>query len=320
MAGIFNKPQEPEIPVYLFTGFLEAGKTTFINETLCDERFGDDGITLLLSCEDGVEELDEEGFVCPVVRRSITQDELNSRHLAKIQKEHKASRVFIEYNGMWQLDLLYRTMPKNWSVCQEFMFADASTFQVYNANMRNLVFDKLQSCELAVFNRMTALTDTMALHKLVRAVNRSCDIAYEYTDGHVEFDAIVDPLPFDINASVIEIGDDDYAVWYRDLGEELTKYDGKTVSVKGMVSLSDELPEGTFIIGRPLMNCCADDIMFAGMIVEGQHNNPLKPGDWITLTADIEIKEHKAYEKEGPVLALKSFDTVSPPENEVASF
>ncbi|MFR6425648.1 MAG: hypothetical protein ACLUNO_08930 [Oscillospiraceae bacterium] len=32
-----TKQQAPDLPVYLFTGFLEAGKTKFIQETLEDE-------------------------------------------------------------------------------------------------------------------------------------------------------------------------------------------------------------------------------------------------------------------------------------------
>jgi len=48
-----------EIPVYLFTGFLEGGKTSFIREILSDENFTQDEKTLLLLCEQGIEELDE---------------------------------------------------------------------------------------------------------------------------------------------------------------------------------------------------------------------------------------------------------------------
>ena len=36
-----------EIPVYLFLGFLESGKTKFIQDTLCDERFNNGEKTLL---------------------------------------------------------------------------------------------------------------------------------------------------------------------------------------------------------------------------------------------------------------------------------
>ena len=37
-----------QIPMYVFTGFLESGKTKFIQETLEDERFNAGEKTLLL--------------------------------------------------------------------------------------------------------------------------------------------------------------------------------------------------------------------------------------------------------------------------------
>ena len=49
--------QTREIPVYLFTGFLDAGKTTFIQETLEDPQFNDGQKTLILLCEEGETEL-----------------------------------------------------------------------------------------------------------------------------------------------------------------------------------------------------------------------------------------------------------------------
>ncbi|MFQ9800737.1 MAG: hypothetical protein ACLR23_19440 [Clostridia bacterium] len=47
-----------DMPVYLFTGFLEAGKTKFIQGTLSDPRFNEGERTLLLLCEEGEEEYD----------------------------------------------------------------------------------------------------------------------------------------------------------------------------------------------------------------------------------------------------------------------
>ena len=38
---MLGKKKELEIPVYLFMGFLEAGKTTFIQETLEEDYFND---------------------------------------------------------------------------------------------------------------------------------------------------------------------------------------------------------------------------------------------------------------------------------------
>ena len=49
-----------EIPVYLFVGFLESGKTKFIQETFEDPNFDSGDKTLLLICEEGEEEYNEK--------------------------------------------------------------------------------------------------------------------------------------------------------------------------------------------------------------------------------------------------------------------
>ena len=214
-----KQPQETDVPVYLFTGFLEAGKTKFIQETLEDKRFNSGEKTMLLLCEEGEEEYDISAMPCQdIYIRTIEEpEELNPQHLEALLKECGASRVVLEYNGMWQLAQLFQNMPDDWAVYQEMFFADASTFMQYNANMRSLVVDKLNTCELVVFNRFEKSMDKMEFHKIVRGVSRRTDIAYEYSNGQVEYDEIEDPLPFDIDAPVIQLADTDYALWYRDI-------------------------------------------------------------------------------------------------------
>ena len=237
MAG-GQQPQENDVPVYLFTGFLEAGKTKFIQETLEDKRFNSGEKTMLLLCEEGEEEYDISAMPCQEIYiRTIEEpEELNPAHLQELLKECGATRVVLEYNGMWQLQQLFQNLPDDWAVYQEMFFADATTFLQYNANMRSLVVDKLNTCELVVFNRFGKDMDKMEFHKIVRGVSRRTDIAYEYADGHVEYDEIEDPLPFDVNAPVIRLADTDYALWYRDIMEDPKKYDGKTVSFRGIVA------------------------------------------------------------------------------------
>lgn len=70
-----------------------------------------------------------------------------------------------------------------------------------------------------MINRAEAITDKMAVHKAVRQASRRCDIAYEYADGSVAYDDIKDELPFDINAPVIELKDDEFGLWYMDASE-----------------------------------------------------------------------------------------------------
>ena len=56
-----------EIPVYLFVGFLESGKTKFIQETFEDPNFDSGDKTLLLVCEEGEEEYNQKKFAFPGV-------------------------------------------------------------------------------------------------------------------------------------------------------------------------------------------------------------------------------------------------------------
>ena len=162
--------EQRQIPVYLFTGFLEAGKTKFIQETLEDKRFNNGEPTLLLVCEEGIEEFEPEEFSGHRVKLKAVEEEsdLTPENLEAWLKAADAERVLVEYNGMWMLDSLYGALPDGWLVAQEFMFADAGTFLSYNANMRQLCYDKLKSAELVVFNRFKPDMDKMAFHKVVR--------------------------------------------------------------------------------------------------------------------------------------------------------
>ena len=212
-----------EIPVYLFVGFLESGKTKFIQETFEDPNFDSGDKTLLLICEEGEEEYNPKKFAFPGVTVKVIEDkaEMNPQNLAKLEKESGAGRVVIEYNGMWLLQELADALPENWLVYQCIATADGTTALTYarDNSMRSLLLDKIARSELIVFNRAEAVNTDEArqeLHKLVRQASRKCDIAYEFKDGSVAYDDIPDPLPFDVNAPVIDIHDDDFGIWYMD--------------------------------------------------------------------------------------------------------
>ena len=177
-----------EFPVYLFTGFLESGKTKFIQETLEDSRFCNGERTLLLLCEEGIEEYEENKFADDNIFIETVDgiNYFNAENLTALKKKHRAVRCIIEYNGMWPMKHLYDNMPKGWIIYQQMTFADASTFLNYNANMRSLVVDKIQNTELVVFNRYSDSIDKTELHKIVRAISRRADIAYEHADGKVD--------------------------------------------------------------------------------------------------------------------------------------
>lgn len=312
-----------DIPVYLITGFLESGKTKFLQETLGDRNFFDNknDKTLVIQCEEGEEELDPAGFAPANIFCEVIDDQrkLNPDKLASLQSKYKATRVMIEYNGMWLISDLIKALPDGWFICQEMTFSDASTFEVYNANMRNLVVDKFNNADLVVFNRCESDTDFNLLHKIVRTTSRRAQIVYEQSNGQIAYDDIEDPLPFDVNAKVIEIALSDYALFYRDLSENTDNYDGKTVKFEGAVSKSLRLPRGGFIIGRPIMTCCVEDIAFSGLFCEDGADK-VENGQWFELTAKINVKSNRVYGRKGPVLKFIGARKTPEPPDTVATF
>ena len=310
------------IPVYLFTGFLEGGKTHIIQESMADERFNTGEKTLIILCEEGIEELDVSLFSGKNVYLATIEgeEELTPQKLDACRKGHKIDRVIIEYNGMWQLNTLYSNLPRDWFIFQNMMFADANTFISYNNNMRSLMVDKLTSCEMIVLNRTPQNIDKDEIHKIIRGITRRAAITYDYPDGHIEYDDIEDPLPFDIEAPIIEISDDDYAIWYRDMSEEMDKYDGKTVKFKGILARDAKLAKSEIIIGRHVMTCCADDIAYQGLICKFKSDVSYKTRDWITVVGKIKIENHKLYGRRGPVIYAESGAYTDKPKQEVATF
>ena len=321
-----------QIPVYLFVGQLESGKTKFIQETMEDPQFDSGDKTLLLVCEDGEIEYDPSRFAFGGVHVAQIEDksELTQENLAALAEKSGCGRVLVEYNGMWLLQDLYDAMPDNWVVFQCLATADGTTIKTYAGDnaMRALLLDKLRASELLVVNRAEAVNDDESrqlIHKLVRQASRRCDIAYEFKDGSVGYDDIPDPLPFDINALVIEIPAEFFGVWYMDCMDEMEKYDGKTVKFLAQVCQTNRAGKGCFVPGRFAMTCCVQDIQFVGFPCKYDDYKNLEQRSWITLTAKVNVKYHPIYKGQtagstGPVLTALAIEPAEKPLDDVVMF
>ena len=306
------------IPVYLFTGFLEGGKTHIIQESMEDQKFNSGEKTLIIQCEEGEDELDLSTFWGKNIYLATIENEedVTEEKLTALGKQHRIDRVIIEYNGMWKLQTLYDSLPANWAIYQEMMFADANTFLSYNVNMRQLMVDKLLNAEMVVLNRTPENIDKEEIHKVIRGISRSAAITYDYPDGHVEYDEIEDPLPYDLESPVVNIEDNDYAIFYRDLSEDMGKYQGKTVRFKAIIARDG----ASILAGRHVMTCCADDIAYHPLVCVFKEATSLKTRDWVTLTGKIKVEKHKLYRGEGPVLYVENTEFAVKPAQEVATF
>ena len=307
-----------KLPIYVFTGFLEGGKTSIIQESLNDQKFNSGEKTLIIMCEEGEIELDPSKFWGKnvFIEYISLESEFTSEKLTALASKHRYDRVIIEFNGMWKMQTLYEALPRDWEIYQNMMFADASTFLFYNKNMRQLTFEKIMGAEMIVLNRTPDSIDKETIHKVVRGISRRTAITYDYPDGHVEYDEIEDPLPFDINAPVIVINDEDYALFYRDLSEDMGKYHGKTVKFKGLIARDGS----NILVGRHVMTCCADDIAFQPLVCVFAKPTNLNTRDWATLTGTLKVEKHKLYRGVGPVLYVTKTEFAVPPAQEVATF
>ena len=312
-----------DISVYLFLGFLDSGKTKFIQETLEDPRMDTGENTLLLVCEEGDEEYSPEKFkVRKVTKVTLeSEDELTLENLQTVTEKHGIQRVVVEYNGTWTLQKFFDAMPESWVINQIMTFFDASTFLNYNKNMRQLVFDKIQMTQMVVFNRFKGEYEKIEFHKAVRGISRRPDIVYEYIGGKVEYDEIEDPMPFDVNAPVIDVDDRDFAWFYRDLAEKTDEYIGKKVKFKGMAAVSKRVPKGCIVLGRHIMTCCEADIAYDGFAVKvGNLISGVKTRDWLTVTAKIAFEYNDVYRAAGPVLIAEEVERAEAPEQAVVTY
>ena len=307
----------------MFLGFLESGKTKFIQETLEDPRMNGGERSLVLVCEEGEEEYDPHLFkVKDVAIEYIgSERELTAENLAALVQKHGCGRVFVEYNGTWLLQAFFDAMPEDWVINQMMTFFDSATFLNYNRNMRQLVYDKIQLTQMVVFNRFKGEYDKTEFHKVVRAISRRPDIVYEYIGGKAEFDDMEDPLPFDVNAPVIEIEDKDYALFYRDIAEKMQEYIGKTVRFKGMAAVNKQVPAGYIVLGRSIMTCCEADIAYDGFAVRcGKLAEGINTRDWLYVTGKVMYEYNSVYRSKGPVIVAEKIERAQKPEQEVATF
>lgn len=307
-------------PVYIINGFLESGKTSFISYTLSQPYFQTKGTTLLILCEEGEVEYDED-----ILKNSRTivevvdeEAQMTAANLIELEKKYKPERIIIEYNGMWNFKNL--KLPWHWRLEQQITTVDASTFQNYYTNMRSLLAEMIRKSELIIFNRCDGLVDQLGSFKRnVKAVNPQAEIIFEDKDGEVS-QILEEDLPYDLKSEQLELDDYGYGIFYLDAMDNLDRYIGKTIQFKAMVLKPEDSNDEYFVPGRMAMTCCADDMAFLGYACRYDKCGELANKDWVEVTATVHREFWKDYNGEGPVLHAVRVEPTKKPKNEILNF
>lgn len=301
---------QEKMPVFLINGFLEAGKTQFISFTLQQEYFQADGVTVLILCEEGDTEYDQE-----LLKKTRTKvitvdsaDELDEDFFGRLEALYDPDRVLIEWNGIWPQDQL--KLPADWELFQQITIIDGSTFELYLNNMKPLLGLMVRNSELIIMNRCDDLTDDSLTRyrRGLKVLNPQADLILEDAEGEIEQELLEEDLPYDMKADVIQIDPGAYGIWYIDALDKEDRYKGKVVEFTAMVLKSPEFPKNYFVPGRMAMTCCEADMTFLGFVCKAREARTLETGMWVKVRARIEYEFWQDYDGTGPVLYAESVE------------
>ena len=305
-----NEIDDDVMPLFLINGFLEAGKTQFLDFTMDQEYFQTEGKTLLIVCEEGENEYDEKKLKRNRTAVVYVDDfsKLTPQYLNELEVVYRPERVLMEWNGMWNQDEL--TLPEDWTIYQQITIIDGSTFELYVQNMKPLLGAMLRGSELVIMNRCDGIPDDKltSYRRTIRAMSRESEIVLEDAEGEIPQASLEEDLPYDINQPVIAIKPEDYGIWYIDCMDQPERYAGKTVEFTAMVLRHPNFPKEQFVPGRMAMTCCEADMSFLGFPCKYGDAASLKTKDWVRVQAEVRVEYQKEYRGEGPVLYAKKVE------------
>lgn len=303
--------EDNEIPVFLINGFLEGGKTTFINYTIGEEYFHIKENTLLIVTEEGEVSYDEKLLKKEHTHKVVVEDQeiLTQDYLEQLSKETKAERVVIEWNGMWDPSKLL--FPKEWKLYQQITIFSALTLDMYLANMKSLMGPMLRYTELVLINRCDNIPQEklQGWKKQLRPMMlQQADIVFEAADGEVPVDVIPEDLPYAVDTDPIVIKPEHFATWFFDTRDYPERYLDKRVEFTACIMKSRNFEKGQFVPGRMAMTCCEADMRFIGYLAHFDGIDKYKNKDWVHLVARVIMKDCTEYQGEGPFLEVESME------------
>jgi len=300
-----------ELPVFLLNGFLESGKTTLIKEIVENNEQYHNNSTVIIACEDGEVEYDDEW--CEKyqvhVEKIEKQEDLTPSYLEKLDEVYMPDRLVIEYNSFFDWDA--QEFPEYMVIYQQITLIDTPTFNVMFNNMKKLFQSMVQNSSLVIFNRCDGMKDLGLYRRWIRGLTQQAQIAFEDKNGNLTT-MLDEDLPYDLSKDVICFEEDVYPTWYVDVFDNYEKYFNKTFKFKAFVR---GIEKKTIVVGHDVMTCCSEDVQFLGYEVINETKTKVKLGDCIYLECTVSREFSDLAQEEVVMLHAKGI-TVLPPEKE----
>lgn len=298
-----------ELPVFLLNGFLESGKTTLIKEIVENNEQYHDNSTVIIACEDGEIEYDDdwcEKFQVHV-EHIDSQDDLTVEYLEKLDSIYMPDRIVIEYNSFFDWEA--QEFPEYMVIYQQITLIDAKTFNVMFNNMKKIFQQMVLNSSLVIFNRCDGIKDLGLYRRWIRGLTQQAQIAFEDKNGNLTT-MLDEDLPYDLSKDVICFEEDVYPTWYVDVFDNYEKYFNKTFKFKAFVR---GIEKKTIVVGHDVMTCCSEDIQFLGYEVVNESKTKVKIGDCVYLECYV-TREYSDLAGEEVVMLHAKEITILPKE------
>lgn len=181
--------------VDVVTGFLESGKTTFIQNILTTDHVANFNSIVLIICEEGFTDYDDELFLAKNINSIILENtaELNNDLFVQIDSKFHPDYIIVEYNGTWDIStLLGLKLQSDYRFRTVFFVSEAGTFRNQLSNMVALVHPHIQNSNVVVFNRHETV-DQETLKKIagdIKSINPKTKTVFSET---LEPDKVLNP-------------------------------------------------------------------------------------------------------------------------------
>lgn len=308
-GGIFM-----DIPVYMITGFLFGGKTTFLRTWLCSAQFRDRRVLLLL-CEEGAETPCAQAAPgCTVTIRALREPhELTAETLRELQRQTTADTVVVEYNGMWPVEALYRALPDGWALREKCCCEDASMLPYYLQNMREQLAAHVRSCSTVRLNRCGPQDDRAALYRALRGLTQMAAIEFALENGQTvcygEEEYNLSPAA----GRAVPVPMADFPALVRSLQRHPEAYQGTVIRVTGQRLYAPAHYDGC-LFGCLTLTYSVRDMDFVCLKCVPAEVGPAAAQGWVTLTARLDVRGGE------PVLSVLACAPAAPPDVQFAVY
>ena len=301
---VYDTPEVAFSPIEtrLVYGFLDAGKTHYIQDCILNDYFHKYGTTLILSFEQGEESYDPQALSSR--RASVAcyeGDEDVAVFCRRCIETVRPNRIYVEMNAMMQG--LRDKFPECMKVTFSVTFIDWATLPLYFANFKQLMKEMVAASQQVIFRACPSKNQLARFSQPFRLMNQAATYLRQDPMGYHEraFDRF---LPYSLDDDPITITEDIYLPFWLDAYELPEHYEGKNLRFTDPLELrriagnDTEEPHSAarttpWSAGRVVMTCCMADLQFMSFELEIDADTDsglvIPTGGWITLDALAQI-------------------------------